>query len=71
MAAFITLQDGTEYTHHVDKSFTIDKEKIKEIQADGHELDHIRSHYPSFVGKARVQTFYGDLARLVSNSFVQ
>jgi hypothetical protein len=35
------------------------------IQADGHELEYIRHHWPAFVGKQKVQRFFGDFVRQI------
>lgn len=38
---------------------------VKEIQADGHELDLIKENYPTMCSKAIVQRFYGDEAKRI------
>jgi len=68
MAAYITTISGQEISWHVNNGHKLDRNRamhIMQIQADGHELDLINRHYPMLVSRARVQTFFGDIAKLV------
>lgn len=39
--------------------------KIRSFTADGHELEIFKSSYPTFLGDAQVQTFFGDIAKMM------
>ena len=68
MAAYIKVIGGDEICFNVATGNILDKNiasRVSEIQADGHELELINRHYPQFVSKARVQRFFGDIAKMI------
>ena len=60
-----------EVEWHVGEKNLIDHENInniREIQADGHELEYIKNIFyapENFFPKGRVVTLYGDIAKIV------
>lgn len=65
-----------DFPYHIGETINLScvsfYEELISIQADGDELEEIRSHYPALCSKKNnVQNFYGDIAKmLLKNCFV-
>jgi hypothetical protein len=68
MAAYIAMVGGDTAAFHIGGDKKLDTKvasRVSTIQADGHELELIQRHLPYLVSRARVQRFYGDIAKMI------
>lgn len=65
----IEYERGVEEVWHVGKPFTKRSLQVREVQADGHELDAIFAQFKNIIRheSARVQTWTGETAQFIVN----
>lgn len=69
MALYITFEDNSGTNWHIGEKNPVDYKKvneIREIQADGHELEHIHGNFSNIpVANKRVVRYFGDIAKFI------